>query len=176
MEPGRGALTFTVGRPHCLRLRTWTSGSRKRVKTTMDETEDFSPSPTCRICDDPSIPGSWVCARCRRLLDRMDTRPGSVPDKAARRKALRAQRRGDAFVCAYTGIELTEANGDTRFATWEHRQPGDESSVVLVADLVNRMKGDMSESEFSAMVRALADLFQGKAFDESAFPIRQRRV
>jgi hypothetical protein len=81
-----------------------------------------------------------------------------------------------AFLCAYTGVALDETNGNTRYATWEHRQPGDESSVVLVADLVNRMKGDMTETEFSSMVRALADHFRGEAFDESAFPMRERRV
>jgi hypothetical protein len=81
-----------------------------------------------------------------------------------------------AFLCAYTGVELSETLGNTRYATWEHRDASDESSVVLVADLVNRMKGDMTESEFSAMVRALADQFRGEAFDESALPMRQRRV
>jgi hypothetical protein len=77
-----------------------------------------------------------------------------------------------AFLCKYTGVELTETYGNTRYATWEHRDAGDESSVVLVADLVNRVKGDRTESEFSAMVRALADHFVGPPFDESAFPVR----
>jgi hypothetical protein len=81
-----------------------------------------------------------------------------------------------AFLCAYTGVELTETPGNTRFATWEHRDARDEGSVVLVADLVNRMKGDMTESEFSTMVRALADHFDGKGFKESALPMRERRV
>jgi hypothetical protein len=81
-----------------------------------------------------------------------------------------------AFLCAYTGVELSETRGNTRYATWEHRDAGDESSVVLVADLVNRMKGDMTESEFSAMVCALADHFDGKGFNESALPMRERRV
>lgn len=81
-----------------------------------------------------------------------------------------------AFLCAYTGVDLSETNGNTRYGTWEHRDADDESSVVLVADLVNRMKGDMTESEFSAVVRALADHFQGGEFDESALPMRERRV
>lgn len=80
------------------------------------------------------------------------------------------------FLCAYTGVELSETRGNTRCATWEHRDPSDETSVVLVADLVNRMKGDMTESEFSAMVQALADHFRGEAFDETAMPMRERRV
>jgi hypothetical protein len=81
-----------------------------------------------------------------------------------------------AYLCAYTGVELSDTYGNTRHATWEHRDPRDESSVVLVADLVNRMKGDMTEAEFSAMVCALADCFRRAAFDGSALPMRARRV
>jgi hypothetical protein len=79
-----------------------------------------------------------------------------------------------AFRCYYTGVALTEEYGDPRFATWEHRKPGDEGSVVLVADLVNRMKADMSEGDFKAMVRALDRRFDhpGEPFDVSVFPTR----
>jgi len=48
--------------------------------------------------------------------------------------------------------------------------PGDESSVVLLADVVNKMKTDMTEEQFKTMVRALARRFDGHPFDESAFP------
>jgi hypothetical protein len=34
----------------------------------------------------------------------------------------------------------------------------------------------MTEAEFSRMVHALADHFDGAAFDESAMPGRERRV
>lgn len=99
----------------------------------MDEREDLSPSATCRICDRPSIPGSWACPRCRSLLDRVDTRAGRLPDKAARRRAMRDQwsEQRKAFLRAYTGVELSETYGNTRYATWEHRDASDESSVVL---------------------------------------------
>src|SRR5712692_6926051 len=100
----------------------------------MEEAEDFSPSPTCRVCDRPSIPGSWACPRCRRLVDRGDIRAGRVPNMKARRNSMRKQwnRERNAFLCVYTGIELTETNGETSYATWEHRDPRDEGSVVLV--------------------------------------------
>jgi hypothetical protein len=64
-----------------------------------------------------------------------------------------------------------------RYAEWTLRVPGDPSSVVLVASLVNRMKAGLREDEFMAMVRALADRFERdrpspRPFDEGAFPER----
>ena len=41
---------------------------------------------------------------------------------------------------------------------------------MLVADLVNRMKSDMTHDEFRAMVTALARHFDGSDFDDAAFP------
>jgi len=76
----------------------------------------------------------------------------------------------NALRCHYTGLPLTGPHGSRRYATWEHVVPGDESSVVLVADLINKMKSDMTGDEFTEMVRALARRFDGQAFDESAFP------
>ncbi len=64
-----------------------------------------------------------------------------------------------------------DTHGSRRSATWEHVIPGDESSVVLVADLINKMKGDMQEDEFRSVVTALARFFSEGYFDETAFPI-----
>ena len=137
----------------------------------------WSPSPNCKGCDRESVPGSYLCNRCRRLRDRIQTRKdafgrGRKVDKEARRKALFSQWDPaiGAFRCYYTGIALTDNFGSRRYATWEHRDVGDESSVVLVADLVNKMKSDMTEDEFGAMIRALCRHFDGQPFDESAFP------
>ena len=91
---------------------------------------------------------------------------------AARREALRKQWNAElqAFICGYTGIALTHKGG-ARNAEWEHRRPGDESSVVLVAALVNRMKADLTEEEWDAMISALYALrIEGKPFSESALP------
>jgi hypothetical protein len=45
------------------------------------------------------------------------------------------------------------------------------SSVVLVAALLNRMKADLTEDQWDAMIGALYALrIEGKPFDESALP------
>jgi hypothetical protein len=77
----------------------------------------------------------------------------------------------DSFRCYYTGIPLTTVPQSRRNATWEHVTPGDGSTVVLVADVINKMKSDLSENEFKSIVIALAERFKGREFDESAFPM-----
>jgi hypothetical protein len=75
-----------------------------------------------------------------------------------------------AFVCKYMNTPLTHTGG-ARDAEWEHAVPGDPESVVLVAAVVNRMKADLTEDQWDAMVRALyATRIEGKQFDEKAFP------
>jgi hypothetical protein len=49
---------------------------------------------------------------------------------------------------------------------FEHRTPGDEASLVVTCDLVNRMKTDLTEEEFKAVVAELAKVFTGGTFDE----------
>jgi hypothetical protein len=125
----------------------------------------------CEVCRDPSGLKRY-CERCRNLLTRK--RKGQQPDIAARRAAMRDQWRDDlhAFACKYTGVALTHAGG-ARNAEWEHVIPGKESSVVLVAALVNRMKADLTEDQWNTMIRALYELrIEGKPFDESAFPLK----
>jgi hypothetical protein len=92
---------------------------------------------------------------------------------AARLAALNRQwdPEAGAFRCHYTGLVLTLVWGSRRSASWEHRTPGDESSVVLVADLVNKMKGDMDEDQFRRVVLALARHFETPGFDEAQFPV-----
>ncbi len=123
------------------------------------------------MCRRPSG-AKLYCPICRGLLDRR--RKGSKPDIAARREALRQQwsEKLQAFACKYTGIALSH-NGGARNAEWEHRTPSEQSSVVLVAALVNRMKADLTEEQWDAMIRALYALrIEGKPFDESALPLR----
>ena len=142
----------------------------------------WAPSASCRGCGEPSIPRSYVCPRCRRLLQRVETRKdaggrGRKIDIAARLAAMHRQwdTEAAAFRCLYTGLTLTDSHGSRRSATWEHRIPGDESSVVLVADLVNKMKGDMTEHEFRRVVQALARHFEAPGFDEGDFPLDPSR-
>ena len=138
---------------------------------------DRSMSATCRICQEVSIPRSYLCVRCRALKERIETRKGldgrgRKVHSDARLWAMWDQWDGNesVFRCKYTGVPLSEVRGSRRYATWEHATPGDEASVVLVADLVNKMKVDMTEPEFRDMVAALARRFEGHDFDAHAFP------
>ena len=122
------------------------------------------------FCGEPSGLRLY-CPRCEGVLGRK--RKGQKPDMAARRDALHAQwnKRRKAFICAYTGIALTHKGGASN-AEWEHRIPRDESSVVLVAALVNRMKADLTEDQWDAMIAALYALrIKHKPFKKSALPL-----
>jgi hypothetical protein len=133
------------------------------------DTEQTEVSRQCEACRRPSGARRY-CSVCTVLLGRK--RKGSKPDMAARREALRQQWNAElqAFTCGYTGIALTHKGG-ARNAEWEHRRPGDESTVVLVAAVVNRMKADLTEEQWDTMIRALyARRIEGKPFDESALP------
>ena len=50
-----------------------------------------------------------------------------------------------AFRCYFTGLPMEVGYGSRRSAEWAHREPGDESSVVLCCKLVNRMQTDLTE-------------------------------
>lgn len=137
----------------------------------------WTPSTNCRVCDRLSVPGSYLCEVCRHLMGRIETRKdvlghGRRVNREARLEALRKQwdPQIDAFRCYFTAVPMTGTHGSRRYATWEHLVPGDESSVVLVTDLVNKMKSDMTEDEFKTIVRALTRRFDGESFDEHAFP------
>lgn len=113
-----------------------------------------------------------LCARCRRIYEQGG--PG-LKKKEARFRAMCAQWNDEAkaFLCRFTGLPLTDgAPGSRTSATWEHLTPGDPCSVVLAADLVNKMKGNMTEAQFRKMVVALADHFRtNEPFDRKAFPV-----
>jgi hypothetical protein len=97
---------------------------------------------------------------------------GRAVDKEARLRAM--QRQFDPSIngyrCHFTHVELELAAGTRRSAEWAHLTAGDESSVVLACKLVNRMQTDLTELEFEVFVKALARRFEGKPFDQSAFP------
>ena len=86
---------------------------------------------------------------------------------------MRDSWRDGAFHCFYTGVALIDDGTrwrDHRYLAFEHRTPGDEASVVVTCSLVNRMKTDLTEEQFRAMVAELANVFAGGTFDESVFP------
>jgi hypothetical protein len=115
------------------------------------------------------------------MLDRIETRRNAEGrarqvDKQARLRAMQESWRDGAFHCFYTDVELVDDDWrDHRYVSWEHRTPGDESSVVVTSALVNRMKTDLSEKEFQRLVTALARRFETGHFDPAAFPDRMRR-
>jgi len=86
---------------------------------------------------------------------------------------MRDSWRDGAFHCFYTGIALIEDGRrwrDNRYLSFEHLTPDDEKSVVVTCYLVNRMKTDLTNEQFRAMVTELAKVFAGSIFDERVFP------
>src|SRR6476646_8777417 len=137
----------------------------------------WAASTTCRACRGQSIAGSYLCARCRRIMARPEIRKdpqgrGRAVDKQARLQAMKKQFDPsiNGYRCYFTRVQLELAAGTRKSAEWAHLTAGDESSVVLACKLVNRMQTDLTESEFAALVKALARRFEGEPFDESAFP------
>jgi hypothetical protein len=126
---------------------------------------------TCRICGRETVRNGFLCPECRSVY-----RPRLRGDKAARFRHM--CERWDptlGFTCAYTGVKLELVDRTSPlYAEWEHATPGDESSVVLAAALVNRMKCYLTAERFRDMALALARYFDDpnptKRFDLSAFP------
>ncbi|HMI82235.1 MAG TPA: hypothetical protein VK480_10645 [Solirubrobacterales bacterium] len=137
----------------------------------------WAASRICRACGGQSIAGSYLCARCRRIMARVETRKN--PQGRGRAVDKQAPAAGDEAAVRpvdrrlpllLTDMPLELAAGTRRSAEWTHLTAGDESSVVLACKLVNRMQTDLTEREFEALVKALARRFEGEPFDESAFP------
>jgi len=141
-------------------------------------------SPGCVICEDAKHPQAYACDRCRKILRRVEMRRDSLgklrkPDREARIQALKKAWDAEArcFRCHYTLIALkTDDHRDHRYLSLEHQTPGDETEIVVVSALINRMKTDLSDREFRRMVGALARRFEGEDFDETAFPDRNFRA
>ena len=133
---------------------------------------DRSPTAECRVCGDESEKGGYLCRRCRRFGKRMGNRTtdGVKVGRAVRLEALwnAWHPRAGVFVCASTGVPLSANPASRRFARWEPAADG--TSVELVADLVSKMKADLTPVEFRRFVRALARHYDGKPFDKRAFP------
>jgi hypothetical protein len=102
----------------------------------------------CVVCGSDKHSRACACARCKRILDRVEMRRDAAGalrrfDRDARLGALRQSGRDGAFRCYYTGISLITGGDrwrDHRYLTFEHRTPGDETSVVVTCALVNRMR------------------------------------
>jgi hypothetical protein len=132
----------------------------------------------CLVCGAGKHPRAYACKRCKRILDRLETRRDSSGayrrfDREARLRAMQDSWHHGAFHCYYTGIALIDDGPrwrDHRYLSFEHLTPGDEKSVVVTCNLVNRMKTDLTDKQFRAMVTELAKIFAGGTFDERVFP------
>ena len=132
----------------------------------------------CVVCGAGTHRPAAACARCKRILDRVETRRDASGglrrvDAAARLRALAGSWRDGAFHCFYTGVCLIEDHSrwrDHRYLVFEDRIPGDGSSVVVTCALVSRMKADLTEDRFKLIVTELAKVFDGGTFDQRAFP------
>lgn len=125
----------------------------------------------CDICKAPIHPLAKLCKRCKKIVDRVDTR--KKPNKLARIGALKRAWDGEAFRCYYTDIMLNENNHkDPRYLTFDHRIPRQEDDLVVASGCINDMKSDMTEQEFRVMVIALSNIFQGGQFDSRAFELK----
>ena len=126
----------------------------------------------CIVCSSElSNPLALYCNRCKKILNRIDTR--RKHNREARIRALQQAWDGESFRCFYTGVKLVEDNfKDPRYLTFDHLTPRKEDDIVIVASAINDMKSDMADSEFRAMVLQLANRFKGGEFDESIFKLK----
>lgn len=131
----------------------------------------MSPAGRCGVCAAVTHPQAYLCRRCKRFVDRVDTR--GRPSRDARVKALNRAWDGEVFRCYYSGVPLVEDDPkDPRYVTFDHRTPRTEGDIVLAAAAINDMKSDMSEREFRFMVAQLAETFGGGGFEEKAFRLK----
>src|SRR3990172_1591991 len=116
----------------------------------------------CEVCGDSIHPQAFCCKRCKKLLDRLDTRTHIRRNKQARLDALKKgfNKLGKYFECYYTQIRLDESNPrSARYLTFYHVVPRDESKMVLAAALINDMKSDFTDKEFRSMIKQLSSHF-----------------
>lgn len=153
-------------------------GQRGNVRQmVLDFLERASPTPqvptprpaptvgTCDVCAAKVTGRVELCARCRRLVDRIETRKHAVSTTPQRRAALKdAWRAGpQKFVCHYSGVELDDLDHDSRWhLVFDHLTPGDGRRLVACAAVINAMKSDLTEAQFKSVVTQLADVFTGK--------------
>lgn len=141
----------------------------------------------CCICAEPRHPHpqAYACDRCGKIIRRPEIRLDAEgrtrkPDRQARIRALQKSwdKNAKVFRCFYTGVPLLtdpQDRSDHRYLSLEHQTPGDETDIVVVSLLLNRMKTDLTAGEFERMVEALAAKFRTGVFDKDAFPDRPFR-
>ena len=112
----------------------------------------------CEVCERPCrTHQATLCPRCMRIRDRWGAGKGprTVALKAAWNREL------GAFVCHYSGAVLTDDPACPWYLSFDHRTPGDDSDLVVCAQLVNHFKSNLTEPEFRWLVIQLGERFTG---------------
>ena len=82
----------------------------------------------CEICKNPKHILARFCKRCKKILDRVDTR-GKV-NKKARMDALKRAWNGGVFLCHYSRIQLVEDDPKSPcYITFDHRTPRQKDEI-----------------------------------------------
>ena len=120
----------------------------------------------CKICQDPSFPGSDYCPRHRKFFF------GKYERRARLVAFMRAWRpEHDGFVCEYTGIILDENDPNSPwYVSIDHRFPGKKGNLSVCARFVNSIKANLTAGQFRAVMAALARMMDGEPFDGRVIP------
>src|ERR671914_2714945 len=115
----------------------------------------WAASATCLACGGQSLAGSYLCARCRPIMARLETRKdpqgrGRAVNKQARLRAMQQQFDPsiDGYRCYFTGVRLELAAGTRRSAEWAHLTAGGGGSGVLTCKLGERQQTEPTQGEF----------------------------
>ena len=114
----------------------------------------------CVICEQPRLPRTDYCPRCKKLIGNKD--------KWARRLALIAawNKILGGFVCSYTGVKLEESDtSNPWYLSFDHYIPRKRDTIVVCAAFVNNMKSNLSGDEFWAIVMEFDRHRKGAPFD-----------
>jgi hypothetical protein len=127
----------------------------------------------CVVCHGELFPRSMYCPRCRRFIT-------VQRENAARRQALidAFDKALNGFRCHYTGVLLDENDFNSPwYLTFDHRIPGKRGDLVVAAMWVNRMKTYLTETEFRAVLKELANhIRHGTPFDKTVVDARRFRL
>lgn len=131
-------------------------------------------SMVCVICRHPSFKGvrtSKYCARCRKFARRGTFTVFHLD--ALIRGWKEAE---DDFVCTISGLKLEDYDiHSPLFLNYDHRTPGVEGMLDVVANVFNVMKSRMTVDEFRAVLRELVRFWDTGKFDASVLDLKYWR-
>lgn len=104
----------------------------------------------CEICGAKPPPRRKYCAICSAFVYR-------AGENLARVSAMKRACRKGVFFCEYTGLPLELSDTESPlYIEFDHPVPAKKGLLRAVAAFVNRMKTDLSEEEFWAVIHELA--------------------